>query len=353
MFILACISPFMPLEEKVGQMMMVTFRGATANEAAKTLIQEVGVGGIIYYNWTNQLSSPEQVKYLSKSLQDLSKIPLFIAVDQEGGKVARLKEGFTISPGNQAIGDSGDPKIAEQLAFVMGQEMKAVGINMNLAPVVDVNVNPLNPVIGSRSYSNKPEIVVQYGRSALDGYHKAGVLTTLKHFPGHGDVAIDSHTDLPIVNKSMEEWEQTELYPFAKLAKETDAIMTAHILVPSMDVDNCATLSKKVISYLRENIGFQGLVITDSLVMEGVLKQSKTIEMAAIQAINAGSDLLLFGGKMLNQERKELSPEEIKHIHQSIVDAVNNGLILEERIDQAVRRILQAKKTFETSANSL
>src|SRR5947207_2212532 len=153
MFILACLSCFMPLEEKVGQLLMTHFRGEIANDDAKTLIQDVGVGGIIYYTWANELRSPAQVHALSKSLQDLAK-------------------------------------------------------------------------------------------TTLDGYHKAGVITTLKHFPGHGDVAIDSHTDLPIVYKSIEELEAAELLPFTRLANDTEAIMTAHILIPAMDTENCATLSK-------------------------------------------------------------------------------------------------------------
>lgn len=344
MIILACLSCFMPLEEKVGQMMMVCFRGESANENAKELIQEVGVGGIIYYTWANELSSPKQVQHLSESLQALAKIPLFIATDQEGGRVARLKEGFTLSPGNQAIAATGNPHIAYDYAFVMGQEMKAVGINMNLAPVVDVNVNPKNPVIGERSFSDSPEIVAIFGKEALNGYHRAGVMTTLKHFPGHGDVETDSHTDLPIVNKPLHELEQIELFPFAVLAKDTDAIMTAHILVPSMDEENCATLSKKILSYLRETTGFKGLIVADSLTMQGVLKQCNSLEEATLRAINAGCDLLLFGGKLLiGQENKETSPDDIKRIHTLIVEAVKNGLISEERINESVERILQLK----------
>ncbi|HSX13009.1 MAG TPA: beta-N-acetylhexosaminidase [Chlamydiales bacterium] len=345
MIILACLTCFMPLEEKVGQMMIVNFRGEIANDHAKVLIQEVGVGGIIYYNWANQLSSPEQVQNLSDSLQSLAKIPLLIAVDQEGGKVARLKDGFTLSPGNRAIAEQGDPNLAKDFAFIMGQEMKAVGINMNLAPVVDVNVNPKNPVIGDRSFSDSPEVVTIFGKAALDGYHQAGLITTLKHFPGHGDVEIDSHVDLPILHQSMHELEQVELFPFSNLAKDTDAIMTAHILVPALDVENCATFSKKILSYAREIIGFDGLIVADSLVMQGALKQCNTVEIAAIRAINAGCDLLLFGGKMLHedQEKKELSPADIKHIHKFIVEAVKTGLISEERIDESVHRIMKLK----------
>lgn len=345
MLILACLFCLLPLEEKVGQMLMVNFKGEIANEDAKTLIQEIGVGGIIYYTWANQLSSPTQVFDLSQSLQSLSKFPLLIAVDQEGGKVARLKEGFTNSPGNQAIAETGSLCFAEQIAFIMGQEMKQVGINLNLAPVVDVNVNPNNPIIGTRSYSHDPEIVSLFAKATLNGFHKAGLMTTLKHFPGHGDVEVDSHLDLPVLNKSVEELKQIELLPFAKLADETDAIMTAHILVPEMDSENCATLSPQIVSYLRQTIGFKGVIITDSLLMKGVLKQVGTVDEAAIRAILAGCDLLLIGGKKLNGngEKEELTPNDIWKVHSSIMNAVKTGRISEERIDESVERIFHLK----------
>lgn len=293
----------MTLEEKVGQVLMVNFRGEVANEDAQTLIQETHVGGIIYYNWANGLTSPQQVLNLSASLQQLAAIPLLIAADQEGGKVARLKTGFTIFPGNKALGDTNDPSIAEQAAFAMGQEMRAVGVNMNLAPVVDVNVNPKNPIIGKRAFSDSPEIVTAFGKAAVNGYHKAGMITTLKHFPGHGDVEVDSHTDLPIVNKTMEQLSQVELLPFSKIL-DTDAIMTAHILVPALDEENCSTLSKKTLSYLKDSLGFKGLIIADSLVMEGVLKQCKTVDEAAIRALNAGCDMLILGRKETQQRTR-------------------------------------------------
>lgn len=350
MAILACLFCFhqMTLEEKVGQVLMVHFRGEVANEDAKTLIQETDVGGIIYYNWANGLTSPQQVQELSASLQKLADIPLLIAADQEGGRIARLKSGFTLFPGNKALADTKDPRLAEQVAFATGQEMRAVGVNMNLAPVVDVNTNTRNPIIGTRAFSDSPEIVTTFARAAVDGYHNAGLITTLKHFPGHGAVNVDSHTDLPIIHKSMQELEAVELLPFAKLASGADAIMTAHILVPALDENNCSTLSKKTLSYLRDTIGFNGLIIADSLVMEGVLKQCKTVDEAAIRALNAGCDMLILGGKMLNsdQEKKELTPADVKRIHRSIVRAVKEGMIPEERLNTAVTKILELKRRY-------
>lgn len=343
----------MTLEEKVGQVLIVHFHGTTANEEARRLIQDTKVGGVIYYNWANELSSPEQVKMLSLGLQILTKmnphpIPLLITTDQEGGIVARLNNGFTQFPGNKALGMTGDPDLAEQAAYAMGQEMSAVGINMNLAPVVDVNINPRNPVIGIRSFGDNPVTVLAYGKKALDGYNKAKIITTLKHFPGHGDVEVDSHEDLPMINKSIEELERVELLPFAGLGSAADAIMTAHLLVPAFDAENCSTVSQKTLSYLKNKIGFKGVIISDSLVMEGILKKCQTVDEAAIQALNAGCDILILGGKQLAQGNQslELTIDDIQRIHSSISTAVKTGRIAEARLNDAVEKILKLKGRY-------
>lgn len=340
------------LEEMVGQLLMPCFFGETANEDAKYLIQNIQVGGILYYNWTNGLSSPQQVRELSQSLQDLAQanripIPLLISVDQEGGVVSRLKgNGFTVFPGNRTLAMMEDPILAKQQAFAMGQEMRNVGISLNLAPVVDVDSNPNNPVIGARSFGKDVETVIAFAKKSLEGYRAAGVATTLKHFPGHGDTEIDSHYALPIVDKTMQELQRVELAPFAALAHDTEAIMTAHLLVPALDPDNCSTLSQKTLSYLREQIGFSGLIISDSLTMEGLLQQTAgSIEKAAILAIQAGCDMLLFGGRRLQGsfDHDCLSIEEIQNIHAALVSAVKNGDISPERLHQAVERVLHLK----------
>jgi beta-N-acetylhexosaminidase len=339
----------MTLEEKVGQLLMVHFNGEIANEDAKALVQETKVGGIIYYNWSNGLHSPQQVQVLSSGLQRLTEknphpIPLLIAVDQEGGRVARLKEGFTQFPGNKTIGETGNPQLAKDVAFTIGQELVAVGVNMNLAPVVDVNSNPSNPVIGTRSFSDQAETVVAFGEKALLGYREAHVIATLKHYPGYGDVTVDPHADLPVVHKTKEELERVELVPFAKLAPFADAIMTAHILVPAFDPENCSTLSEKTLKYLRETIGFQGVIVSDSLVMEGVLKKCGSVDEAAIQALNAGCDVLILGGKLLVGNRSnELTVSDVQRIHGAIIKAVEIGRISEARVDEAVGKILKMK----------
>ena len=349
------------LEDKVGQLLMVHFHGEEANEEAKSLIQDTKVGGIIYYKFSNELKSPEQVRSLSEGLQTLAlanpiPIPLLIALDQEGGIVAQLSHGFTQFPGNRALGETSCPELAEAQAFMIGREMQAVGVNMNLAPVVDVNSNPRNPIIGIRSFGEDPDTVIAFGKSALQGYREAQVIATLKHFPGHGDVAVDSHLALPVIHNTKEELKRFELRPFEALAAKADAIMTAHILVPALDPEHCSTLSKKTIDYLRETIGFQGVVVTDSLIMEGVMKQCQSVDEAAIRALDAGCDLLLLGGTLLWGEKTgfELTPIDIRRIHGAIVDAVKSGRISEEKVTKAAQNILDLKsrrlvsKTKET-----
>ena len=334
------------LEEKVGQILMVHFHGEIANEDARTLVQDVKVGGIIYYNWSNGLTSPEQVRTLSADLQKLAReIPLLIATDQEGGAVSRLQSGFTRFPANRTLGETADPSLAKTVALSMGKELRAVGINMNLAPVVDVHSNPKNPVIGARSFGTTPEIVIAFGKESLEGFKEAKIIATLKHFPGHGDVGVDSHADLPVLHKSQEKLEQTELLPFAKLAPFADAIMTAHILVPALDPDNCSTLSEKTLTYLREVIGFQGVIVSDSLVMDGVLKKCQSVDEAAIKALNAGCDLLILGGKLLIGEHAgfELTIADVQRIHASIVQAVKDGRVSEDKLNKSVARILKLK----------
>ena len=346
----ACFGSPITLEEKVGQLLMVHFRGTEGNDDARRLVQGVKVGAIIYYNWANELSSPEQVAKLSRGLQQLAKetangTPLLIAADQEGGIVSRLSQGgFTVFPGNWAVQEAGDLRLAQEAALCMGKEMLSVGVNMNLAPVIDVNSNPKNPVIGIRSFGDDPVTVTRYGREALKGYQRAGVATTLKHFPGHGDVKKDSHLDLSVVEKSLQAFQECDLAPFKALAKEADAVMTAHLLSP-IDPSTCATFSEKVIRYLRREIGFDGVVITDSLIMGGVLKIAASVDQAAIRALNAGCDLLCLGGRLLEGENKDLELEvaDVERIHRAIVDAVKEGIIPQKRIDEAVRRVLDLK----------
>jgi len=335
------------LEEKVGQLLMCHFHGSVSNDAAKMLIQELHVGGIIYYTWANELSSPQQVFELSRQLQELSsdKPPLLIAADQEGGIVAPLTEGFTVFPGNRALGSIQDEDLAQAAAYAIGEELHGVGVNMNLAPVVDINTNPYNPVIGIRSFGDTAEMVLSLGRPTLQGYHDAHILTSLKHFPGHGDTYVDSHEALPILNKNLEELRQCEWIPFKALAQETDTIMTAHVMIPSLDPKYCATLSTTILDLLRTELQFEGVIISDSLKMKALFYQYNSLEELALQAFLAGCDILLIGGRRLNGSFQESTSHlaNIRKVHAYLVQAVKEGKISEARLNASVQRILTLK----------
>lgn len=343
----------MSMEEKVGQLLLVHFQGTEANEDARFLIQDVGVGGFILYNWANELQSFEQVESLCKGLQKMSSTPLFVGVDQEGGRITRLRQGFTQYPDNWVLGEAGDPTAANDAAFKIGLELKAAGININFAPVVDIFNNPHNPVIGKRSFGNNANTVIAFAAMAQEGYRKAGIISCLKHFPGHGDASSDSHLSLSVVNKSEAELIKLELAPYAALAGQADLIMTGHLLVPGLDEEKCSTLSKKTLDYLRSTLGFKGVVISDSLAMEGILKCCISVDEAAIQALIAGCDLLLLGGKQLHNESQfELSPRDVLRVRSSIVNAIKTGRIPAERVDKALTRVQKLKTKFLKHADS-
>lgn len=313
------------IEELIGSKLLVHFNGMAANEESQRLIDECHVRGFIFFGWANGLTDREQVKELTRSLQAQSPRKLLFAVDQEGGRVARLREDFTVPPANSAVES---PEEAYAWASKVGKELQEAGINMNLAPVVDVNSNPNNPVIGDRSYSDDPARVVEMARAALRGYEESGVIAVLKHFPGHGDTEVDSHLGMPIITKSLEQLQKMELLPFRELAKEAPAIMTSHLLVSALDAERCVTLSPVVVrELLIGEIGFKGMIMTDSLVMQGVQGNSSSVEEAALEALRAGHNLLVLGGRQLNgtESGRELNVEDVVQIHRFLCAAVEDG----------------------------
>jgi len=339
----------MTLEEQVGQLLLPHFVGEEINEDAKRLIHEAHVGGFVYYQWTNILRGPQEVKKLSEDLQKESSFPLIIAVDQEGGVVARLKKGFTVFPSNAVLGQCSNKRWIQEAAYATAQELLFVGINMNLAPVVDVNCNPLNPVIGSRSFGSNPRKVAVCGKQALMGYKAGGVIPVLKHFPGHGDVTVDSHIDLPVVSKSLKELEAIELYPFRKLIPHAEVIMTAHLLLPALDPHLCATFSPKILQeLLRKKLGFSGIIVSDSLAMHGALKQAGSLEKAALDAFLAGCDLLMLSGQ------KDIgTAEDVLRVHRYLVAAVKEGVISQERLNASLQRIFALKEKIQKKKPSI
>lgn len=336
----------MTLEEKIGQMFIVGFKGKgdseqalTVNEQAKTLIEDYHVGGVIYFD--RNVKSPNQVATLSNDLQKLAlsserKIPLFITVDQEGGKVARFKEGFTAFPGNMVLGATQNKDLAYQTGKQMGKELRAVGVNLNMAPVLDVNNNPENPVIGVRSFSEDPGLTAELGAELIRGFHDSGIYTIAKHFPGHGDTAVDSHVGLPEISHSMERLNQVELVPFKEaISQGTDMVMSTHIIFPAIETEPGipATLSEKVLTgLLRKQLNYDGVIITDDMEMGAIAENFGTRE-AVVRAIKAGADIVLVCHSL---ERQTQSIDAVKQ-------AVEKGEIDEARIDESVRRILRLK----------
>ncbi len=330
------------LKKKIGQMMVVGFDGKVVPQQMKEFIHEYHIGAFILFG--RNIGTPSEILSLTVELQREAKkagyeYPLLICTDQENGVVRRLGEGATMFPGAMALGATGNSSNAEKIGYATGIELKALGINWNLAPVVDVNNNPENPVIGVRSFGESPELVSEFGSSLMTGMQQAGVATTLKHFPGHGDTNIDSHLDLPTISHPIGRLEDVELKPFREcILKGADTVMTAHVYFPAIEdqVGVPATLSKKVITgLLREKLGFQGVVTTDCLEMNAI-SQTIGVERGAVEAVKAGVDLLMVSHQYAWQ---------LTTINE-VIRAVENGEIDERMIDAALERIAKLKATY-------
>src|SRR5579884_747882 len=328
------------LEEQIGQLFMVGFRGTTPSPEILDMISRYHVGGVILFS--RNVQDTQQVLELTGSLQEAARaaghrFPLLIAIDQENGAVQRLGRGATQFSGNMALGAIGSEQIAHDIAFATGRELRALGLNMNLAPVVDVNNNPANPVIGVRSFGEDPQQVARLACAQIRGYQDAGVATCLKHFPGHGDTATDSHLAMPTVPYEMERLESLELVPFRSgIAAGTDCVMTAHIYFPAlMGTTNLpATLSPAVIRrLLREQLGFQGVILTDCLEMNAV-SETVGVGRGAVLAKQAGNDLILISHRY---DRQLAGIEALKA-------SVQAGEIAPEAIQEAAGRVLALKR---------
>lgn len=334
----------MTLEQKIGQIMIIGLDGTTVDDDLRRVIAEYHIGGVILF--ARNVESPAQVAALTNELQSIALASgspgLFIAIDQEGGTVARLTEnkGFAEFPSAMALAATGDPQNARKMAAAMAKEMLAVGINVDFAPDLDVNNNPSNPVIGIRSFSSDPAKVVEYGLAYAQGLQENGVLAFGKHFPGHGDTSVDSHVDLPLVPHNRARLDQVELVPFrAAIEANVAGIMTAHVTFPAIDPTPGlpATLSRPTLTgLLREELGYDGLIVTDSLEMGALLANGTPPEIGAALALAAGADLLLFN-------RDHAMHREA---FANLVQAVKDGKISERQLDDSVRRILAAKEMY-------
>jgi beta-N-acetylhexosaminidase len=271
----------------VGQMFMVDFTGLEPIANVERLIAEEGVGGVILFD--KNISAPRQVASLTNALQESARgagrPPLLIGVDQEGGPVARLRMGATHFPSAMAFGAARSEALAASAAGITARELRALGLHMNMAPVLDVNNNPANPVIGVRSYGEDPALVARLGTAAIRAMQASGVLATAKHFPGHGDTSQDSHVTLPVVPHAQARLDAVELLPFrAAIRIGVAAVMTAHVVFKALDPDRPATLSPAVLGFLRSDLGFAGLIVTDSMGMRAITDRFPPGE-AAVQVL--------------------------------------------------------------------
>ncbi|EOT2960185.1 glycoside hydrolase family 3 N-terminal domain-containing protein [Clostridium perfringens] len=357
----------MTLEEKLGQMIMPDFRMwqedgtkepsdlTEINSEVAEVIDKYDLGGVILF--AENVKEISQTTTLIHDLQEVAindkdgNLPLLITLDQEGGIVTRLGEGTNL-PGNMALGATRSEKSSYDAGYLIGRELNALGVNVNFAPVLDTNNNPENPVIGVRSISSNPELVGKLGKNIAKGIQDQGVAATAKHFPGHGDTSTDSHYGLPMVNKSIEELRETELKPF-KIAIENgiDMIMTAHIQFPRIEKDTFiskkdgsqivipATLSDDIITgILREEMGYDGVVITDAMNMKAISDHFGELESTKM-AINAGIDIILMPTILRNNE----DVKKLDYIVNGILDSIKSGEIKEEEITDSVERIVKLK----------
>lgn len=343
----------MTLEEKVGQLFVMRVYGHSATDpdqadvdanlkeigvrTAAELLAKYRVGGIIYFAWAHNTREPHQIADLSNGIQKASLglprgLPVLISTDQEHGIVARVGEPATLFPGAMAVGAGGSRSDARTLGRIAGRELRAMGIRQDYAPVADVNVDPANPVIGVRSFGSEPEAVARLVAAEVAGYQGSGVAATAKHFPGHGDTVDDSHAKLPYIHHTREQWERLDAPPFrAAIAAGIDSIMTAHIVVPALDdAEDPATLSRPILTgILREELGYDGVVVTDSLGMEGV-RTKYGDDRVPVLALKAGVDQLL-------------NPPSLDVAWNAVLRAVRDGELTEDRLDASILRILRLK----------
>ncbi len=335
----------MNLEEKVGQMFLLAFSGRHL-EQARFLLQEYGVGGC--YISQDNAATPAEAVELSNGLQKAAQatrhqIPLWLGADQEGAWGVLVPHSAT-GPGNLALGATQNPEMTRQMYRVIGHELSAVGYNTLLAPCVDVNSDPRNPIIGTRSFGEFPAQVARMATAAVQGAYEGGVITAAKHFPGHGNTSDDSHRGLPRVDRARKELDEIDLLPFqAAIDAGVDVVMTAHILFPALDPDQPATLSAPILQdLLRDEMGFRGVVLSDSMNM-GAMRKNYPPDESAVQAVLAGVDVLMLAEEHYDHDAATYLEKQLLCIR-GVITATREGRIPTSRIDDAVRRVLTLKK---------
>jgi beta-N-acetylhexosaminidase len=328
------------IPHSIGQKLLVAFDGKEPTPEIAEALKNYKPAGLTLFRSLN-VDNPVQIRQLTDSLQRLTRglglSPLLIATDQEGGQLMAVGEGTTQLPGNMALGATSSTELARKAGEILGRELSAMGINVNYAPSCDVNINPQNPVIGIRSFGEDPAAVAQLTSAMIDGIQSQGVAATAKHFPGHGDTSGDSHHGLPSVPHSLERLEQVEFPPFrAAIAANVKLMMTAHLAMPAIDGPDAlpATLSRRILhGLLREELGFNGVIVTDAMDM-GAIRQGKALGEDVLRAIAAGADLLLQTSNLDDQQ----------HVYESLLQAVRLGELDSETIAKSIKRIQALKR---------
>jgi beta-N-acetylhexosaminidase len=327
----------MSLRRQIGRLLIAGFDGAQVSVELKALAREFGLGGVILF--ARNVEEPEQVAELSYDASRLEpELPLWVSIDQEGGRVARLKSPFTEWPAMATLGRSGDVQLAERFARALALELKAVGISLDYAPVLDVHTNPKNPVIGDRALSEKAADVARLGAAIVRALQSEGIAACGKHFPGHGDTQADSHVELPLVEHPVERMREVEFLPFkAAIEARVATIMTAHVFAPALDEKRPATLSKRIVTgLLRDELGFDGVILSDDLEMKAIAGEY-SVPSAAVLAIEAGCDGVLVCGA--DHDVQAASAE-------ALVRAVETGALSYSRVEDALARQRRAKERF-------
>lgn len=328
------------IPEWTGQMLMAGFEGTTLNRETEDLICNHHVGGLILFS--RNYENPVQLHTLIRNLQEVAAststgLPLFISVDQEGGRVARLSEPFTKYPPLCCVGYAQSEDLAFRFGQALAAELADVGINMDYAPVLDVHTHPENPIIGDRAIASDPQTVARLANSFIRGFRDKGVIPVGKHFPGHGDTRLDSHLDLPTVQRDAATLEAVELLPFKEtIARGLEVIMTAHVIYTAWDEKNPATFSKTILqNILRQRLGFEGIIMSDDLEMKAVddYYDSKALPR---KGIDAGLDMFLICN----------NTEKARALHDRLTQEVDKGTIALARVQQSVERILRLKQNL-------
>jgi beta-N-acetylhexosaminidase len=325
------------IRRHVGQLVVAGFDGPTIPDDLRRVARDFDLGGVILF--ARNVEEPVQVAELSHDAQGLaSELPLWVSIDQEGGRVARLRQGFTEWPPMRALGNNGTVELTRRFAVALAREMRAVGISLDYVPVLDVGTNPGNPAIGDRALSADPELVATLGAEIVNAVQTAGVAACGKHFPGHGDTSTDSHHELPIVEHPLDRLRAVELTPFRAAIKAGVAmLMTAHVLYPAIDEESPGTLSRRIVQeLLREDLGFTGVIATDDMSMKAIANE-RSVETATVQALTVGCDLALLCTPDADSQVATL---------EAIIRAVEDRTLSVARVEDALKRGRRAKERF-------